>query len=248
MLYAIFGLLAIDIAQGSGGASTTQGAIERIAGDGYGRFLLIALCIGLLALVVWKALQAIAGDPVEGTEATDRAEFAIKGVVYAGALIAAVTVLIANWSSSSTSQSGSGGDTKQQATATVLEWPAGQFLVIAAGLGIIAFGFYELWSHTIEGGFMDRIDTSSVSEEAGHTIDVAGRVGYAAKGATTALVGVFLVIAGWQHDPDDTTGLSGALTELGDAAWGSVLLWIVAVGMFGYAAFSLVEARFRRAS
>lgn len=249
MLYVVFGLLAVDIARGSGGSSTTQGAIEDFAGGSYGRVLLVVLCLGLTALVVWKATQAIAGDPVEGSEASDRAEHAVKGLVYGGTLVAAVSVLIANWNGSSGSGSGSGGSsTEQEATATVLEWPAGQFLVIAVGLGVLAFGAYEIHHHGKETAFMQRLDTSSMSEETAHGVEVAGRVGYVAKGITAGIVGVFFVVAGLQHDPDEAKGLSGALSELGDSGWGRIVLWVVALGMFLFAAFSLVEARLRRAT
>ncbi len=247
ILYLVFGLFAIDVVTGGGGADTTEGALERFAGSGYGKALLIALCIGLVALVVWKGLQAAAGDPVEGSEATDRAEFAIKAVVYAGVLIAAVSVLAANWESSS-GQASSGSSSQQEATATVLDWPGGQFLVIAVGLGIVGYGLSQLWTDAYKAGFMQRIDKSKVSDEAESGIEAAGRAGYVAKGVTTTIVGGFLVIAGWQHDSSDTTGLSGAISELGDSGWGNVLLWVVAIGMFGFAAFSLVEAALRRAS
>lgn len=249
MLYVVFGLLAVDVAQGGGGSSTTQGAIEKFAGGSYGQVLLIALCLGLVALVVWKATQAIAGDPVEGSEASDRAEHAVKGLVYGGTLVAALTVLIANWNGSGGSgSSGSGGSTEQEATATVLEWPAGQFLVIAVGLGVVAFGAYEIHHHGLHTKFMQRLDTTSMSDETEHGVEVAGRVGYVAKGITAAIVGVFFVVAGLQHDPDEAKGLSGALQELGTSGWGTMVLWVVALGMFLFAAFSLVEAKLRRAT
>jgi hypothetical protein len=247
LLYLVFGIFAIDVATGGRGAETTEGALEGFAGSTYGKLLLSALCAGLVALVAWKALQAAAGDPVEGSEATDRAEYAVKGVVYAAVLAAAVSVLIANWDSGSGQASG-GGSSKQEATATVLEWPAGQFLVIAAGLGILGFGLSELWTDAWRGGFMRRIDASTLSDEAGHGVEIAGRSGYVAKGVTTVIIGGFLVVAGWQHDSSDTTGLSGAISELGGAGWGGALLWVVAIGMFAFAAFSLVEAALRRAS
>jgi hypothetical protein len=248
----MFGLLAIDVATGGNGSSSTAGAIERIMGDGPARYLLIGLCIGLLALVAWKVLQAIAGDPVEGSEATDRAKYVGKAAVYTGALVAAIAVLIANWSSGAASAggasagSGSGGDTKKQATATVLGWPGGQVLVIAAGFGIVGFGLYELYRHTIEADFMQRLDLGGRPESAEHTVEMTGRAGYGASASTTVVVGLFLVIAGVNHDPSEATGLSGALQELGDTTWGTWLLWAIGIGLLGYAAFSLVEAALRR--
>lgn len=245
MLYGIFGLLAIDITRGgSGGTSSTQGAIERVVGQSYGRFLLILLVVGLVALVVWKGTQAIAGDPVEGSETSDRVKFAIKAAVYAGAAVAAVSVLVANWDSSSSGSQSGGGGGSQQATATVLEWPGGRFIVIGVGLGVLAYAGYEIYKYAVNADFMQRLRSFDDSTE--RLIETSGRVGYGAKGVITAVVGVFFVVAGVQHDPSEATGISGALQELADESWGTALLWFVGIGLILFAAFSLAEAALRR--
>lgn len=53
--------------------------------------------MALIALVVWKVSQAIAGDPVEGSDGSDRAKYAVKGLLYSGAALASLSILIANW-------------------------------------------------------------------------------------------------------------------------------------------------------
>ena len=70
---------------------------------------------------------------------------------------------------------------------------------------------------------------------------------YAGKAAITAVVGTFLVIAGWQHDPGEATGLSGAcaICAIRD---GVALLFFVGAGLLAFAAFSFVEASHRRAT
>ncbi len=245
MLYGIFALIAVNLATNSG-STTTDGAIENLASGSFGRVLLIVLTVGLVTLVAWKALQALAGDPVEGSEASDRAKFALKGLSYFGVAAASVAVLVANWGGGSNSSGGGGG--KQEATATVLGWPGGQFLVVLAGLGIIAFGLYELYKHALNAGFLERLDLASLDASAEEGIELAGRVGYAAHGTITAIAGVFLLVAGVQHDPDETKGLSGVLQELADATWGTILLWVIAVGLILFALFTLAEAKLRRAT
>ncbi len=239
MLYGLFALLAINIVTGSG-SSSTQGAIERVAQGSFGRVILVALTLGLVGLTAWKVLQAIAGDPVEGSDPSDRLIFALEGASYAAVAAAAVGVLISNWSGSSSS--GGGGDSKEEATATVLEWPGGRWLVMAAGLAIIGFALYEIYKHAVNSGFRERL------VEVDEKVELAGRVGYGAKGAITAIAGGFLLIAGYRHDADQTKGISGVLQELADVAWGQVLLWLVAFGLILYALFCLAEAKFRRAT
>lgn len=74
---------------------------------------MIVLAVGLVALVLWKASQAVAGDPVDGSEATDRAKYAVKAFLYAGSAATAVTILIANWSSGSSGSSSSDGGSRR---------------------------------------------------------------------------------------------------------------------------------------
>ena len=251
LFYLLFGILALDLAFGS--TDSSQGAVERVAGAPLGRFLLIGVTVALVALVAWKVLQAVVGDPVEGSEVTDRAKNALKALAYAGLAVTSISVLIANWTSGSSSSgsSSSGGssdssETERQATATVLEWPVGQWLVILGGLGIVGFSIYEAYKYVLHAEFLGRLDTSSLDPSTQQGIEWSGRLGYAGKSAITAVVGIFLVIAGVQHDPQETEGLSGALRSLADSTWGTALLVFVGVGLFLFAAFSFVEAVYRR--
>lgn len=250
VFYGLFAMLAFDLAIGSSGDS--RGAVEQVAGAPLGRFLLIGVTVALVALVAWKLLQAIAGDPVEGTEPADRVKYALKAIAYGGLAATSVAVLVANWDSNaspaSSSSGTSGGSGEQQATATVLDWPAGQWLVVIAGLAIVAFAAYELYQYVIGCGFMARIDESSLDASSRDAVEWSGRIGYAGKSAITAVVGGFLVVAGWQHDPDEATGLSGALRDLRESSWGVALLLFVGAGLLAFAVFSFVEAAHRRAT
>lgn len=58
--------------------------------------------------------------------------------------------------------------------------------------------------------------------------------------------GLFLVIAGINHDSDAAQGLSGILEDLAGNPWGKVAIWIIAFGTFAYGVFALAEAKFRR--
>jgi hypothetical protein len=248
LFYLLFGLLALDLAFGSS-SSSSQGAVERVASAPFGRFLLIGLSVALVSLVVWKVLQAIAGDPVEGSEATDRAKYAAKALAYAGLAATSVTLLIANWdSSSSSSQSSGSGDSQEQATATVLDWPGGQWLVVIGGIAIIGLAVFELYKYAIEAEFLQRLDTMTLDESKRKGVEWSGRAGYAGKAAISAVIGVLLVAAGLQHDPDESEGLSGALRQLAESTWGTALLFFIGAGLFLFAAFSFIEAAYRRST
>ncbi len=248
-LYTLLGFLAINVALGNRATASEIGAIQTVAQAPFGRFLLIALTAALVALVVWKVAQTISGDPIEGAEGSDRAKYALKAVLYSGAALASLSILIANWGGNAGAVPGAGGgsgSSQQQATAVVLGLPGGRWIVMIVGLVVIGFGAYLIYRHTLNREFMERI--GALEHDKRRTVETLGRVGYAGSGLVTIGVGVFLIIAGLQHDPSDVKGLSGLLADLAGQGWGQLVLWLIAGGLFAYGLFSFAEARYRRAT
>lgn len=246
VLFGVIGLLALQIAQGDAAADATHtGAIEWVGEQPFGKFLLVALTVSLFALAAWRLLDAAVGDPVEGSETSDRAKYAAKGVVYLGLGIAAAATTAANWSRSRSSGSSgsSSGERSAEATATVLEWPMGRWLVIGAGLAVVAIALYIVKKHVVDREFLQRMSITSTSWIAGF-----GRFGYAARAVAYGLIGWFLVRAGLTYDAEKANGLSGTLLEVSGETWGRLLLWAVAVGLLAYGVFTLAEAKYRRAA
>lgn len=248
VLYAVIGVLALQLAFGSPDEQASpQGAIQWIGEQPLGRFLLVALTLSLVALAAWRAWDAWRGDPVEGSEASDRARFAVQAVIYAGFAVAALSVTIANWSGSGSSGGGGAGgsgsgQSQRQATAVVLDWPGGPLLVALAGAVLIGYGVRLFVRHGLHSRFMERLSG------AGEAVERFGRAGYSAKAVVWAVVGVILIQAAWTHDPNQAGGLSTALQELAEAPWGRVLLIAVALGLFAFGAFCVTEAKYRRAA
>jgi hypothetical protein len=60
------------------------------------------------------------------------------------------------------------------------------------------------------------------------------------------LVGVFLVKAALEYDPNKAVGLDGALAKLAHAGYGPFLLGVVAAGLIAFGVYSLSDARYRR--
>src|SRR4051812_43478268 len=111
VLYGVIGLLALQLAFGNAADASQSGAIEWIGSQPFGKVLLVALTIGLFAMAARRFLDALMGDPVEGSEAKDRARFAVSGVIYLSFAIASLTATIHNWSGEGTqpsTQPGSG--------------------------------------------------------------------------------------------------------------------------------------------
>lgn len=75
---------------------------------------------------------------------------------------------------------------------------------------------------------------------------VLGHVGLVARALVFVVVGYFLVKTAIEFDPREAVGLDGALTRVYREPFGPGLLGVVAGGLLVFAAYSLLEARYRR--
>jgi hypothetical protein len=243
VVFAIVGILAIQLATGDQENASQQGAIQWVAEQPFGKFLLVALTAALFALAAWRLLDAWMGDPVEGSEASDRVKYAVKGVLYLALAITSLSITISNWSGSGDQAASQSGGGNQQATATVLEWPGGRFLVGALGLFVIGYALYQVKKHAVDAGFTERLDVGE-----GHWITKLGRFGYAARSVVYVMVGWFFLQAAITYNPEESKGLSGALQELAGGGFGQLVLWVVAVGLLAYGLFTVLESKHRVAA
>jgi hypothetical protein len=240
----VVGLLAIRVARGEKGeAATNQGAVEWVAQQPFGKFLLLALTVALFALAAWRFLDAVMGDPVEGSEPKDRLRYAGLGVVYLSLAVTTLGITIANWTESDEGFGNrvSADESTQKAASTVFDWPLGRWLVAIGGVAVIGYAIYNAYQQVIKKTFTQRIDVDDRS-----WIVRFGQYGYLAQSLVYAAVGYFFVQAAITFDADTAKGPSGALLELADEGWGQLVLWLIAVGLFAYGVFCLAEARFRR--
>jgi hypothetical protein len=242
VVYALVGVLALQVAAGNRGARADQvGAVEYVARQPLGKFLLVALTAALFALAVWRLLEVLTGDPVEGSDSARRAKFAVKGVLYLGLAVSALSITLANWGTSG--GGGGGGRSGATATATVFDWPAGRWLVALAGVLLIAYALYSVREHVVEHRFAEWL-----TEPDDSWLVKLGRIGYASRAVVYVVVAVFLIQAAVAYDASEAKGISGALQELSGEAWGRLLLWSVAAGLVAFGAFLIAQARYRRAT
>lgn len=78
------------------------------------------------------------------------------------------------------------------------------------------------------------------SEQAPGWVVPVMRFGYAARGIVYIVVGVLAVLAAWHGG--EAEGTTGALQSLKDEPWGQPALWIIALGLFAYALWRLIDA------
>ena len=130
-------------------------------------------------------------------------------------------------------------------TGGVLDWPAGQVIVIVAGLIILGVGLQE--GHKgVEKKFLEQSKTEQMSESVKRAFTALGGFGQLARMVVFGPIGYFLIRAAFDYNPDEAVSLDGAHAALGQASYGPVLLRIVAAGLIGFAAYCIADARYRR--
>ena len=253
VLYMILGLLAFQVATGDRSAKPSQkGAIEALARQPFGTVLLVFVAVGLACHAAWRLLLAVRGEPgnddEDGKSLAKRAANVGRAVIYASFTIAAATLAFGSKSSSESGggSGGSGGGTKEQkSTAFVLSWPAGPWIIIAVGLGIIGAGLWNV-KRAVTRSFLDKLDCSSLAEGKERTVEIIGIIGYMARACSYGLIGWFLITAGRQHDSSETEGLDGALLELATTNYGPWLLRGLAVGLMLFGCFRVIDGMLRK--
>jgi Domain of Unknown Function (DUF1206) len=216
-----------------------SGAFRVLAAQAWGRVLVWAIAVGLVAMAIWQLVTAIVGDSVEqGVRRTvDRWVSVARAIVYAALAWTAFKVVAGAPASNAAQQ--------QRATGGVLAHSGGPLLVGLAGVVVVVVGLVIAW-YGLTKDFERRLKRSQMSRTTRRTVVLTGQIGYTVKGLAYAIVGVLLVIAAVTFDPSRSTGLDGALRTLADQPDGRVLLGIVALGFAIHGVFCFFQVRFRR--
>jgi hypothetical protein len=240
VLYAVVGLLALQVASGHRSDRADQrGVIDTVASQPFGRALLLALTIGLAFHCTWRLLLAYRGEPGEddAKEWIKRAGHVGRAVIYAGFTITASRVLIEF-------DEGGGGE-QRQAASKALDLPGGNLLLIVVGVIVIGTGLWHA-SKVFTRSFADDLDLDGRSESARRIVLALGSIGYAARGLVFALVGWFLVQAGIDRDANESGGLDNALKRVADADYGPGVLRLLALGLVTFGVYRVVDAWLRK--
>jgi Domain of Unknown Function (DUF1206) len=240
LIYGIIGVLAVQLAVGAGGKTTNQqGALRTVAHQPFGRLLLIAVAVGLGGYAFWRIVRAVLGyGPEDSDSGFDRVAALASGLVYAGFCLIAVKIVLG------AGGGGSSGGAKKT-TAGVLGWPGGTWLVGIAGVVFVGLGLYQAY-RGISRDFLKDSKTEEMSSTVKHWVAWIGTFGYLARMVVFSLVGIFLVKAAVDFNPNKAVGLDGALAKLQHDPHGSLLLGVVGAGLVAFALYSVSDARYRR--
>ncbi|MDL4818734.1 DUF1206 domain-containing protein [Actinomadura opuntiae] len=240
VLYLLIGWLAVQIGIGEGGQEADKkGALQTVAEKPGGTVMLWVLAAGFAGLALWRFSEAAFGQPVaDGRKARKRLASFGRGVFYTGGFITMLNFVLGQGGSSSNEQS-------KTYTARAMEHPGGRWLILAIGLGFVAWGIGNVVG-AVRRKFLERLNTGQMGRRTRSVVQTLGVVGRAARGIVFGGVGVFLVYAAVTFDADKAKGLDGTLREFAGTPAGPWLLVVVAIGLLVFGAYSFCEARWRK--
>jgi Domain of Unknown Function (DUF1206) len=240
VIYGVIGILAVKLAVGAGGKTTNQSAaMKTIAHQPFGKVLLVLVAIGLAGYALWRILHVVLGHGPEGSDSGfDRIAALGSGIAYVGICAVAVEILLG-------SGGGNSSGNASKTAAGVFGWPAGTWIVGIAGTVFIGVALYQGY-RGLSRDFLDDSKTEEMSSATKKWIESIGTVGHLARMVVFGLVGIFLIKAAIEYNPNKAVGLDGALAKLARRSHGPVLLGVVATGLVAFALYSLSDARYRR--
>jgi hypothetical protein len=241
LVWFVLGGLVVRLALGqSGGQSADQsGALKSLAATPVGGVLLALLALGFLVWAGYRLLCAAVGSRGESDPKKrwgHRAKAFGEAVVYLLATASAVRVL-----------TGGRSDSEQEtssATAAVMGVTGGRTLVGLAGAAAVGIGVVLAW-RAVQRKHSEKLEHFRIPPALRRPAVTIGVVGLIGRSAVVVLIGAFLVSAAVQFDAGEAKGLDASLRAVAEQPFGQALLGLAAVGVLGYALWSLVETLWR---
>jgi hypothetical protein len=234
VVYMLVGWIAFQAAMASGETEGSTGALASLADEQGGRLMLVLIAVGLLAHVIWRAVQALLDPEHHGSGAKRvamRGFYALSAVVYGSLALTAWQLGQGN---------GQGPDDGHEVwVGRLLEQPFGTWLVMLAGLGVIAYGLHQMYKAWR--GDVNRRMAANRAEVA-RGVRILGRVGTAARGLVMLPVGWFVFNAGRHYRAAEAADTGEVLAML-DKGW---LLAVVGIGLLAYGLHQVAKAIYRR--
>ncbi|MEJ7800701.1 MAG: DUF1206 domain-containing protein [Ilumatobacter sp.] len=242
VVYLLMGATATQIArqEQSDDEASPSGALNRVMEQPGGRILLLIMGVGLILYFFWRIFSVAVIRDNDLSAWADRVGYTFSALFYALLAFTAFRTVMRG------AESGK-SNTVENMSRSLMGSTLGRGLVILGGAITIAVGLYFIVRKGIMRGFVDELHTidEADDEAVDWTIIIAGVAGWIGRGIVTVLVGVFMARAAINFDPDDARGFDGALREVATSSYGTLFVWISAIGLMLYGAFCLLSHRYR---
>jgi hypothetical protein len=240
VIHLLFAWLALQVAMGdSKGESDQSGALQSLAGQPFGKTMLVIAVIGMIALAIWQAFEAAIGEsgPQDKEAIAERVISACRAIIYLSFAWIAIKVL--------QGANASTGDSQEKGASSLMANSGGRWLVGLIGLVVVGVGI-GLVIYGVTKKFEKHLNTQQMSATVRKTTRRLGVAGYSAKGVAYAIAGGLIVAAAVTYDAEKARGLDAALRLLAEQSYGPWLLGLVALGIAAFGVYCFSQARYRK--
>ncbi|MHA7293104.1 DUF1206 domain-containing protein [Arthrobacter sp. HLT1-21] len=238
LLHLLIGVIALRVAMGGSGSADQGGAISAL-GDGPGGALLLWGCaIGSIALALFLLSEVFFG--ARGLKDSDKLKFRAKN----GAKAVTYGVIGGSFATYAAGGGKDSSESTQNLSASLMSNPAGSVLLMAVGAAVMIVGGYFVYSGATK-HFTKNLSRLP-GNGAGTAVIRLGMVGYIAKGVALLVLGLLFIVATVKNNPEESTGLDGALKSLQDQPYGAWILGVVALGLIAYGVFLVIRSKYQR--
>lgn len=202
-----------------------------------GTVLVAIIGVGLAGYALWRLSEAAFGVVGEGKKAGPRVQSLARAVIYASFAVSAFGVV----THSGKSQAGE----QESWTAKTMQHTGGRWAVGLVGAIIVVCGLVLVWDG-VSRKFEKYLALDRMSPTTRTWVGRLGVVGTAARGVVFGFVGVSVIAAAVDHNPQKAAGLDRGLRDLAETSAGPWLLGAVAIGLVIFGVYGFAEARWRR--
>jgi hypothetical protein len=236
LVHLLFAWLTFQLIQSPGASSSTEASLSALAALPLGRVLIIAIGVGLAALVVWQVLEAIFGYSwlSDSKRMVRRVSSGFRAVVYLTLCLGAAQLARGAAPSNSTA-------TAQKTSAGLLALPFGRVVV-----GVVAAGITVAAIDQIVRGLRKTFVTYDMEESPPRWAVRLGMVGWVVKGVVLLVVAALFWFTAVTNDAAQSGSSDVALRTLRDQPFGGALLAFVALGFACFGVFCFVWSRHAR--
>jgi hypothetical protein len=240
VMHLLLAWLGLQIAFGRPAADGDQsGALRTLAGQPYGRVLVLAVGVGLAAMALWQVLEALVGHRAERGRVRTAERLLSVGRTAAYTYFATLAFKVVQ------NAGASSADSQQATTARLLGEPGGRWLVVLIGVALAGLGAGLVW-YGVTKHFDKHLTHERMSASMRRMVGRIGTAGYTGKGVAYGIAGILIAAAAVTYDVDKARGLDAALRELAGQPYGPILLCLVALGLAMFGVFGLLQSRYRK--
>jgi small-conductance mechanosensitive channel len=237
-VYILLGLLAFMAAFELGGkgndSATKAGALQLTQELPAGKFLLIAIALGLFCYCAWRIMEAIREKGKGAWK--KKIIYLLSGLAYLAFAISALRIVGGDNSNS---------NQNREIASELMSKPFGQVLVGLGGLIFAIVGAYQIY-YGLSEKYRKHVQQLSLHSTQSRLLQRSGKVGYISRGVVWLVI-AFLFFRAAVHARASEAGSTGeAFQFIESSPYGSALLGVLGLGVIAYGIFSFVRARYER--